>query len=128
MFPASSSIVSPSLGTLQSRVGPMQEPTMAIARRTLIPFATLLALALLVQAAPTSDEITYGGGWESGGAPYVLALLGDPPCDGNNFVNSDYFDAAFMRGPMVGIKSIPAVSADVASVEIFSGEVAGLSN
>jgi hypothetical protein len=45
-------------------------------------------------------------------------------CEGNNFANDNFADNISMGGPLVGIEWIPATSATLSRIEVFTGEAA----
>ena len=46
-------------------------------------------------------------------------------CDGVNYANDNYFDAAFMGGPIVAWTWTPLASVRITRIEIFTGETTG---
>lgn len=86
----------------------------------------LAGLASTAAAVPSPDGITFLGGVE--GAPSAgAAAVSSDPCEGVNRQDEDYFDPAFMGGPLVGFDWVASADATLTRLEVLTGEVSATS-
>lgn len=112
------------IGRIGFRRGIAPKGVLMSSRRWLALVSALAIVPAALAANTDREGITLDG--REAAVTFVAPAFAPPPgppCEGNNHLADNYFDAALMGGPLVGISWFPASSVNVTRVEVFTGEV-----